>query len=126
MANSNYQGRFGPIGANKASQTPDPRPRPDHNPERSGWFRWTLFLPSVLWGACAQITVLFANMYYELAKADYETAPQLIFIVLGSAVFGLLSYLAALALLFRALGDRPRLFSAVMGFFAGVAVISVM
>jgi len=129
MAEQSFQDRLDRLEEGRGNGQSARRARPapgTGNRSGTGWFRWKLFLPSVVWGLFAHITVLFANMHYEQAKADFETVPQMFYIILGCAAFGLLSYLMVLFLLFRALAGRPTTYSVVLGFFIGVAVISLM
>ena len=129
MADQSYQSRLDRLGAVREGDPPGrtkiPTPEPVGQDEQ-GWFRWTVFLPSIVWGLLAHVTVLFANMHYEAAKAEYEAVQLMFYIVLCSAAFGLLSYLIVVLLLFRALAGRPTTYSIVLGFFIGVAVISLM
>ena len=129
MADQSFQDRLDRLGKLRDSEGPaHPKPRLPEPTSRDtgGWFRWKRFIPSVVWGGVAHITVLFANMHYEQAKSDYEAFPQMLYIILGCAAFGLLSYFIVVLLLFRALAGRPTLFSVVLGFFVGVAAISLM
>ncbi len=129
MADQSFQDRLDRLGKVRENEGPvgrTPRSPEPVSDDTGGWFRWKRFLPSLVWGVFAHITVLFANMHYEQAKADYEAFPQMLYIILGCAAFGLLSYFIVVLLLFRALAGRPTLFSVVSGFFLGVAVISVM
>ena len=129
MADQSFQDRLDRLEEGRDGRRPlpaSPSPRDSNSRDRAGWFRWKLFLPSIVWGIIAHITVLFANMHYEQAKADFDTVPQMFYITLGCAAFGLLSYLIVLFLLFRALAGRPTTYSVVLGFFIGVAVISLM
>ena len=129
MAEQSFQDRLDRLEEGRGSGRPAPAmpsPRDSNSRDRASWFRWTLIVPGVVWGIFAHITVLFANMHYEQAKADFETVPQMFYIILGCAAFGLLSYLMVLFLLFRALAGRPTTYSVVLGFFIGVAVISLL
>lgn len=129
MADQSFQNRLDRLGRLRDSEDPRPskvRVTEPSSVDAGGWFRWKRFILGVFWGILAHLTVLFANMHYEQAKADYETVPQMLYIILGCAAFGLLSYLIVALLLFRAIAGRPTLFSVVLGFFIGAAVISVL